>query len=261
MMKCPSCEHENVDGTTFCEMCGEELESSASTSAVDSDAADSVAVNAPLQDTGEITCPACENKNPADNIACEICGTELGNSTSSDDEVPHSTPAVTADADIDDAHVDIDAEVDTAIDAAAPAPLDSTPDAAPDVSADAAIPNATPSTSAAAPLVPGSVKLVVEQGMIVGKQFVLGDSESQVGREDEDEEIYPDIDLADQDEGYVHREHATLTFENDALFVTHLGGANRTRLNNKPIPDNEPQAIKLGDKLAFGKVVLRVLPA
>jgi hypothetical protein len=42
--------------------------------------------------------------------------------------------------------------------------------------------------------------------------------------------------------------------------VTHLGGANRTRVNNKPIADDVPQAVKLGDKIAFGKVVLRLLP-
>jgi len=101
---------------------------------------------------------------------------------------------------------------------------------------------------------------VVEQGMTIGKQFVLSDAEVQVGREDADEDIYPDIDLADQDEGYVHRKHATLKFEGDQLMVTHLGGANKTRINNKPIPDNEPQPAKLGDKIAFGKVVLRLMP-
>jgi pSer/pThr/pTyr-binding forkhead associated (FHA) protein len=110
-------------------------------------------------------------------------------------------------------------------------------------------------------MAPGQVKLVVEQGQTVGAQFVLGDAELLVGREDEDEEIYPDIDLSDQDAGYVHRRHATLQFENGGLTVTHLGGSNKTRINNRPIPDNQAQPLKLGDKLAFGKVVLRLLPA
>jgi pSer/pThr/pTyr-binding forkhead associated (FHA) protein len=79
-----------------------------------------------------------------------------------------------------------------------------------------------------------------------------------VGREDEEEGIYPDVDLADQDEGYVHRKHATLRFENGALSVTHLGGANKTRVNNKPVPDDTPTPVAMGDKVAFGKVVLRV---
>jgi pSer/pThr/pTyr-binding forkhead associated (FHA) protein len=102
------------------------------------------------------------------------------------------------------------------------------------------------------------VKLTVEQGMTIGKQFVLGDPEIQVGREDEEEGIFPDIDLSDQDEGFVHRKHATLRFQNGQLTVEHLGGANKTRVNNRPIPDNEPQPVNIGDKLSFGKVVLRV---
>lgn len=107
---------------------------------------------------------------------------------------------------------------------------------------------------------PGRVKLTVEQGMTVGKQFVLGDAEMLVGREDEDEQIYPDLDLSDQDEGFVHRRHATLKFENGGLSVTHLGGANKTRVNNKPLADNAPQSVNIGDKISFGKVVMRVTP-
>lgn len=102
------------------------------------------------------------------------------------------------------------------------------------------------------------MKLTVEQGMAIGKQFVLGDPELLVGREDEEEQIYPDIDLSDQDEGYVHRRHATIRFENGQLMVTHLGGVNKTRINNKPIPDDTPQPVNIGDKLSFGKVVMRV---
>ncbi|MBW3636105.1 MAG: FHA domain-containing protein, partial [Armatimonadetes bacterium] len=125
---------------------------------------------------------------------------------------------------------------------------------------DAALTAPTSAPPAAGDLAPGNVKLVVEQGQTVGAQFVLGDAELLVGREDEDEEIYPDIDLSDQDAGYVHRRHATLTFQNGNLSVTHLGGSNKTRINNKPIADNVPQTVKLGDKIAFGKVVLRLLP-
>ena len=143
----------------------------------------------------------------------------------------------------------------------------STPDAVVGTDADAtagsalsgagATADATASTSGGE-MAPGLVKLTVEQGMTIGKQFVLGDNEMLVGREDEDEQIYPDIDLSDQDEGYVHRKHAELKFENGGLTLTHLGGANKTRINNRPLPDNEAQPVKIGDKIAFGKVVMRV---
>jgi hypothetical protein len=127
--------------------------------------------------------------------------------------------------------------------------------AAPDAQA---APSATVTPVPGGGLQPGAVKLTVEQGMSIGKQFVLGDVDILVGREDEDESIFPDIDLSDQDEGYVHRRHATMRFENGQLMVTHLGGVNKTRINNKPIPDDQPEAVNIGDKLSFGKVVLRV---
>ena len=68
------------------------------------------------------------------------------------------------------------------------------------------------------------------------------------------------IELAKTTGVRLHLTHATLNFENGHLMVTHLGGANKTRVNNKPIADNTPTEVKLGDKISFGKVVLRLLP-
>jgi hypothetical protein len=270
MIKCPSCSHENVDGTTFCEMCGEDLQSAP--------AADAGSTPAAASGGDEIKCPACDNMNPAENVVCEVCGTPLRDDAASagaaaaSDTPPITTPPpapVFNDADTtpvsnaDAAATTTDAAPDAGSTPSAPDIATSPPPggavAPSDADADAAVATSGDTASGAA-LSPGKVKLVVEQGMTVGKQFVLGDNELQVGREDEDEDIYPDIDLADQDEGYVHRQHATLKFKNDKLFVTHLGGANKTRLNNKPIPDNEPQSVSIGDKIAFGKVVVRVQP-
>jgi hypothetical protein len=250
-----------------------------------------------------IKCPACDNMNPADNVVCEVCGTELRPgalngaaaapaSDTASSGVPSATPATTPfdTATPDPSALDAapapsatgaatatntDASLPTvAISSADPLandPLASAPDnsgaaVAPVATLDddaTALPTATPAADPTAPatggvLEPGKVKLVVEQGMTVGKQFVLGDTEVLVGREDDEEGIYPDIDLSDQDEGYVHRKHATLTFANGGLSVTHLGGANKTRVNNKPLADNTPQPVQIGDKVAFGKVVMRV---
>lgn len=262
MKKCPACSHENVDGTMFCEMCGEDMQAGDSAAAPTSGSASTPATAS----TGEVKCPACDNMNPADNVVCEICGTELRPADNSavvpaapaapSTPIP-STPTPAA-ALIDTVSTPVVPSSVPAPDLADVAAPSTTPfDAALNDVAAAAAPDVAPITSA--PLVPGKVKLVVEQGMTIGKQFVLSDAETQVGREDADEDIYPDIDLADQDEGYVHRKHATLKFEGDQLMVTHLGGANKTRINNKPIPDNTPQAAQLGDKIAFGKVVLRLI--
>lgn len=225
MLICPACQHQNIDGTQFCEMCGEELPQKV----------------AAASDETLVPCPDCAHLNPADNMACEACGADLK---------PGAAPDLPVSA--------VDAGIVSSPVPAADTEAETTPFDTPQTP-----PSSTPAPSAPLPagnLAPGSVKLVVEQGQSVGAQFVLGDAEMLVGREDEDEEIYPDIDLSDQDAGYVHRKHATLNFDNGNLSVTHLGGSNKTRVNNKPVSDNVPSPVVLGDKIAFGKVVLRLLP-
>jgi pSer/pThr/pTyr-binding forkhead associated (FHA) protein len=123
-----------------------------------------------------------------------------------------------------------------------------------------AAPQATPGQLVTGPQ-RGKVKLVVEQGMVLGKQFLLNSDDMLVGREDVTENVYPDIDLTGLDEGYVHRRHARLTFEGSFLFVTHLGGHNRTYVNNRPIADGLAHPLNVGDTVRVGKVVLRVVEA
>ncbi len=270
MIKCVQCGHDNVPGTQFCEGCGEDLPAA-------NGAANAAA--SPSAGNAMIQCPACDNMNPADNVACEVCGAELkaggAPPPAQSAQAPVSMPAPDAgavDAFPAPAIPDIDvsmpsAPLATAVPGAAPVPISIPADdisTADDTNTPPMPPVPPAPISAPAPgaeLQPGQVKFVVEQGQTVGAQFVLGDAEMLVGREDADDGIYPDIDLSDQDAGYVHRRHATLKFENGVLSVTHLGGGNKTRINNRPIPDDEPQPVKLGDKVAFGKVVMRVLPA
>jgi len=355
MIKCPNaeCGAENVDGTQFCEACGEELPqggASSGAAASGATATSGVTGSAPaLVSTPDmVKCPACDNMNPADNLICEVCGSELkpagstppadtsaasvtATTTTDTATLGATTPAAAPALPIDTAPSvdplatgtsvpplgatlpDVSAipTVGVSTTSASTAAPDALPDMAPDVSASTsdlpvvatgdttnsfaptatatgvpdvgvsavgatiADPNATaiptdpavgadPTTStpvAAAPsgnLQPGAVKFTVEQGMTIGKQFVLGDNEILVGREDDEEGIYPDIDLSDQDEGFVHRKHAQLNFKDGVLTVTHLGGANKTRVNNKPLDDNTPQPVNIGDKVSFGKVVMRV---
>lgn len=228
MITCPACGHENIDGTQFCELCGEELPD---------------VTAAPTSGAGDVKCPNCGHLNPPDNLACEACGATLQVTANSGGAALETTP-------FDDFATSVQTP---SMPVASPTPV---------------VPAVSGATTEAAPvapqtpgdLKPGLVKLVVEQGQTVGAQFVLGDEQLEVGREDEEEDIYPDIDLSDQDAGYVHRRHATLRFDNGHLMVEHLGGANKTRVNNKPIPDNTPNEVKLGDKISFGKVVLRLLP-
>ena len=246
MITCPECQHENVDGTQFCENCGEELPSAQAATATEA----------------MIKCPDCGAENPADNLACEACGADLhpGAATVITPPIsPLDEPMDTTNQTAPITSLDMPAD-ETSIGDAPAASTASAGLVAP-VSTGAVAPASdTSAPQSAGDLMPGNVKLVVEQGQSVGAQFVLGDAQMLVGREDEDADIYPDIDLSDQDAGYVHRQHAQINFDNGNLTVTHLGGANKTRINNKPIGDNVPSPLQLGDKVAFGKVVLRLLP-
>ncbi len=299
MIKCPNadCGYENVDGTQFCEGCGEELPQGAA--ATTTPAASTAAT--PSANADMIKCPACENLNSADNVVCEVCGTELhagaatsstGNSATPSAATPTSASVAPIASVVATTAPDLAAGGDLAAsstiasavngDSLSGTPLTASEDTtsalsptgttmptgdaaltSPDAASAAvsgAVTNGAVTTSPAVStdLQPGHVKLTVEQGMTIGKQFVLGDPEILVGREDDEEGIYPDVDLSDQDEGYVHRRHAQLKFDNGTLTVAHLGGVNRTRVNNKPLDDNTPQAVNIGDKIAFGKVVMRV---
>lgn len=243
MITCPECQHENVDGTQFCENCGEELPSA--TAATSAEAM--------------MKCPDCGAQNPADNLACEACGADLHPGVAAT-----AATVITAPVSPTDDPMDSTNQADPLSSLDMPAGFSPTADPFDLTEADLRKPTDPPNMDASAQsagdLMPGNVKLVVEQGQSVGAQFVLGDAEMLVGREDEDADIYPDIDLSDQDAGYVHRQHARVHFDNGNVSVTHLGGANKTRINNKPIGDNVASPLKLGDKVAFGKVVLRLLP-
>lgn len=237
MLTCPACNHQNIDGTQFCEMCGEELPDATASASVSS--------------INDEKCPNCGHLNPPENLACEACGANLKPSSAPlpNTATPLPNAAPTSETTPFDPFITQPLVV---VEPSIPIPV------APPVST--AVAPAVDTTSAPGDLKPGLVKLVVEQGQTVGAQFILNDEQLEIGREDEDEAIYPDIDLSDQDAGYVHRRHATLAFSNGHLSVTHLGGANKTRVNNKPVGDNVPVEVKLGDKIAFGKVVLRLLP-
>lgn len=107
----------------------------------------------------------------------------------------------------------------------------------------------------------GRVKLVVEQGLILGEQFLLVDSEILIGRADAT--TCPDIDLAAHDPNYVHRAHAVLRFDpaGHSLTLFDLGGRNGIYVNNRSVPSNGSSPVKLGDKIRIGRVVMRLVLA
>jgi pSer/pThr/pTyr-binding forkhead associated (FHA) protein len=100
---------------------------------------------------------------------------------------------------------------------------------------------------------------VIERGRSIGKQFMLSELESQIGRWDADGGIFPDIDLdADDPEAKVSRRHARISLNNGQYFVEDLGSTNGTFVNRgKRLMPGIRQALNDGDEIIVGKTFLR----
>jgi hypothetical protein len=102
-------------------------------------------------------------------------------------------------------------------------------------------------------------RLVIEKGRSSGKQFMLSDTEAQIGRWDADGGIFPDVDLdTDDPEAKVSRRHARITLSNGQYFLEDLGSTNGTFINRgKRLPPGQRQALCDGDEIIVGKTFLR----
>jgi DNA-directed RNA polymerase subunit RPC12/RpoP len=234
-MRCPECGHTAVPGALFCEACGADLAEPAG--------ADETS---PGDEAAAVACPECGHANPADFVVCEACGHRLRDDAATPEPAPEPAPEAVPAAAADAAEPVPERRLEPAVPEPRPVP-----------------PPRPVETSGQLVTGPkkGRVKLVVEQGLVVGKQFLLTADEMLVGRSDPAESIYPDLDLSGLDEGYVHRRHAVLAFDGSFLFVTHLGGRNGTFVNNRPIADHLAHPLNVGDTVRFGKVVMRLSEA
>lgn len=124
-------------------------------------------------------------------------------------------------------------------------------------------PRASSASGAAGSVQLGHVKLVVEQGRILGEQFLLNDHEVMIGRYDAASGRCPDIDLTAQDPAYVHRQHVRLSFNRtgDQLMMYDMGGRNGSYLNNQLLEKSGSALVQLGDKVRVGRVVMRLQTA
>ena len=81
-----------------------------------------------------------------------------------------------------------------------------------------------------------------------------------IGRLDPNTGERPDIDLSAYgayDNG-VSRRHASIMLWNRGLFVMDEGSPNGTFLNEERLPAHEPRALKFGDRIRIGKLVLGI---
>ena len=105
----------------------------------------------------------------------------------------------------------------------------------------------------------GHAKLVIERGRSAGKQFLLNEEESQIGRWDADGGIFPDVDLdADDPEAKVSRRHARIVLRAGQYFIEDLGSTNGTFINRgRRLLPGDRQPLHDGDELIVGKTFLR----
>ena len=84
--------------------------------------------------------------------------------------------------------------------------------------------------------------------------------EVSIGRLDPASASFPDIDLTSDGglEKGVSRRHAKITRRGSEVFIEDLGSINGTFLNRKKLTPYLPQALKSGDELQLGRLILQV---
>jgi hypothetical protein len=99
----------------------------------------------------------------------------------------------------------------------------------------------------------------IERGDAIGAEFVISGTESNIGRWDADNGIFPDIDLDSVDqEAKVSRRHARIIFREGKYFVEDLGSTNGTYVNRgRRLLPGIPQVLADGDEIIVGKTFFR----
>lgn len=101
--------------------------------------------------------------------------------------------------------------------------------------------------------------LIIERGQSAGFEFALSNDESNIGRWDADNGIFPDVDLDAHDaEAKVSRRHARIIRQNGKFLVEDLGSTNGTFINRgrRLIPGHS-NVLNDGDEIIVGKTFLR----
>jgi hypothetical protein len=102
-------------------------------------------------------------------------------------------------------------------------------------------------------------RLVIERGEGASTEFPLSGDESNIGRWDADNGIFPDVDLdAFDPDAKVSRRHARILRRDRGYFIEDLGSTNGTFVNRgRRLLPGSPQVLSEGDEIIVGKTFLR----
>ena len=102
-------------------------------------------------------------------------------------------------------------------------------------------------------------RLIIERGEAVNTEFSLTSEESNIGRWDADNGIFPDVDLdAFDPDAKVSRRHARIIYRNGVFMIEDLGSTNGTFVNRgRRLLPGSPQVLSEGDEIIVGKTFLR----
>jgi pSer/pThr/pTyr-binding forkhead associated (FHA) protein len=116
-------------------------------------------------------------------------------------------------------------------------------------------PTGTPGVEVVSPL---SLKLTIPDS---GREVEVPlTKEMTIGRMDPASASFPNVDLTTDDalDKGVSRYHAKITRRGREVFIEDLGSMNGTFVNRKKLIPYLPEALRNGDQLHLGKLILRV---
>lgn len=102
--------------------------------------------------------------------------------------------------------------------------------------------------------------LTIERGTSIGTEFFLSANESNIGRWDADNGMFPDVDLDAHDpEAKISRRHARIFLEDEQYSIEDCGSTNGTFVNRgrRLIPGTK-LILNDGDEIIVGKTFLRL---